>query len=193
MNTSLIPRKICFGQLMLLLILLGLTGCGLLDSFFMGADSICVEEGSSPGGEVCVGDTNSNELGAEPLPAVELLSYTNKEYGFSFIYPESWKTIEEDHAVVLVKGPYRLEIKFWQIDEISEPYTNRTGLPAGNLNYADKIRFLDQVMPVEVLIFEEKSKIVLYGGAGPIEVDDLLFDISLEYFETVYENIDLSE
>ncbi len=87
-----------------------------------------------------------------------------------------------------------MDIRFRVTDEIFDPYSVRTGLPAGDLIYEDKILFLDQVIPAEYLIFEKKYKAVYYGGTGWIEIDDLLFRIELVDLETAnYREIDLSE
>ncbi len=194
MNANLVPRKVCLGQLILLLILLGLTGCGILDSLFVQDQPTGVLEGNPPGEEVGAGEFKSDETGIEPTPTMGILSYTNQEYGFKFDYPETWKLTEGDHAVFLEKGSHKLDIRFRVTDEIFDPYSVRTGLPAGDLIYEDKILFLDQVIPAEYLIFEKKYKAVYYGGTGWIEIDDLLFRIELVDLETAnYREIDLSE
>lgn len=185
MNLNIFPRNICLGQSILLLLLLGLAGCGKSESF--------ISDPRSTGNEANEGVFATSGVEIEMTPTPETLTYANLDYGFEFSYPETWQLTEKDHAVVLKKDPHRLDIRFRGTDEIFDPHSGRTGIPAGDLIYNDKILFLDQVTPAYMLIYEKKYKLVFYGGTGPIEVDDLMFNITLEDLDTVYENIDLSE
>lgn len=133
------------------------------------------------------------EVGIEPTPTPHALTYTNEAYGFAFDYPETWTLAEEDHGVILKKGANRLGVHFRWVDEDVDPYFGRTGMPGGDLLYADKFDFLGQVIPAHELFFEEKTKAVLYGETGMIESGDLVFMIVLEDLETAYPEVDLSE
>ena len=63
MSSNIVPRKVCMGQSILLLILLGLTGCGILDSLFGKDQPPGVLEGNPPGEEVGVDEFNPDETG----------------------------------------------------------------------------------------------------------------------------------
>jgi hypothetical protein len=132
------------------------------------------------------------QIGVEPTPTPERTSYTNNDYGFAFDYPETWTLTEQDHGVVLQKGTNRLGISFRWADEKVDGF-GRTGMGAGDFIYAGKVNFLNQVIPVETLLFEKKSKAVFYGEDGMVQVGDLVFMIALEDLETNYMDVDLPE
>jgi hypothetical protein len=175
-DTILIPS-------ILLLSMLVLAGCD-------GLESNVVESNTIEG----MGEVGTNEPGIESTPETEVLTYTNEVYGFEFVYPGTWKLSEKDHSVVLKNGPNSLMIRYRSVDEEFDPYSGRTGLPAGDLIYEDKILFMDQVIPAEYLVFEKKYKAVFYDGTSWTEIDDLLFWIELVDLETGdYREIDLSD
>lgn len=178
----------------LILILLGLTSCRIAQEAV--AETVLTEISIVDPlvKEAGAGEIGTREVGIEPTPSPETLTYTNQVYGFEFEYPGTWTLTEEVNEVVLMNDPNRVSISFRWVDEEVDPYSCHTGIPAGDLIYGDKILFMDQVIPAEVLQFECKSKIVFYGGTGSIEVDDLGFEIALEDLETSsYREIDLSE
>jgi hypothetical protein len=129
----------------------------------------------------------------EPTPTPAQLVYSNEIYGFEFTYPETYSLEEEDHGVVLRQGPLSLRINFRMTSEELAPYFGRTGFGGGDLIYEAKVNFMDQVMPVEALLYDLKYKAVLFNGTSEIEVDDLIFAIVLEDLYTDYELLDIPE
>jgi len=120
-------------------------------------------------------------VGLEPTPTPAVESYVNDEYGFAFRYPETWTLAEEPHTVRLSQGTLTLRIAYgWASDPGFSPVDGRTGAPAGDFIYGDKVFFLEQVIPAQVLEYERKDKMVFYGGPGLVEVEDLVFSIWLE-------------
>jgi len=114
-----------------------------------------------------------------PYPTPVIVRYVDHEYGFIFHYPETWTLAEEPHMVRLSRGTLTLRIAYgWASDPGFGP--GRTGVPAGDFIYGDKVFFLDQVIPAQVLEYERKDKMVFYGGPGLVEVGDLVFSIWLE-------------
>jgi len=128
---------------------------------------------------------------AVSTPVVQ--SYANDEYGFTFSYPETWTLTEEPQRIMLNHGTIRLSIAYgWAANPGFRPMSGRTGLPAGDLLYSDKILFLGQTVPVHVLAYERKDKMLLYGDSGLIEAGNLVFSIWLEDPEGAnYEALDL--
>jgi hypothetical protein len=176
----------------LILILLILTGCGTAEA---GAIQPGTEESRAAEtrpGEIDLGEIGAIEVGIEPTPEPERSSYINPTYSFAFDYPETWTLTEEDHSVFLQKGATRLGINFRWADEQVDQF-GRTGMGAGDFIYAGKVRFMDQAIPVEELLFEKKTKAIFYGDTGLVEIDDLVFMIALEDVETDYLKVDLSE
>ncbi len=187
MITDKYPRKTYLRVIILLLIAFGLIGCE--GSYTEILDWQPTGFGGDESGEV---EIISNGTGIKTTPKPEWLTYTNRDYGFEISYPESWILSEEDHTVVLRKGPNRLGIRYRWIGEWIAP--DRTGISAGELIYSDKVRIMGDVIPAEVLQYECKNKAVFYGGTGQIEIDDLSFAIELADLETAnYSEIDLSE
>jgi hypothetical protein len=121
--------------------------------------------------------TTEGEEGASP----GWQSHGNEEYGFAFRYPETWTLVEEPHLVKLSQGTLILSIAHgWASNPGFRFMGGRTGIPAGDLIYRDKVSFLDQSIRVQVLEYERKDKIVLYGGTDLVEAGDLVFNIWLE-------------
>jgi hypothetical protein len=130
-----------------------------------------------------------------PLPTPVVMHYTNEEYGFAFRYPETWELTEEPHVVRLNQDTLTLTIAYgWASSPGFSPGGGRTGVPAGDFIYGDKIFFLEQAIPAQVLEYQRKDKMVLYGGTELIEAEDLVFDIWLEDMDSVsYEELDIGK
>lgn len=127
-----------------------------------------------------------------PLPTPVVRSYTNDEYGFTFRYPETWTLSKDSHLVQLKQGTLVLSIAHgWAANPGFNPMGGRTGMPAGDFIYGDKIVFLERPVPARILEFERKDKMVLYGETALIEVDDLAFSIWLEDQGTDYADLDI--
>ena len=173
------------------LILPLLAGCGtLLDPFAV--QQVIAEPRTTEIGSVGIEPGGIGTIEVEPTPLPERFSYTNEVYGFAFDYPKTWRLTEEDHGVILQKGTNRLGINFRWADEQTDEF-GPTGMGAGDLIYAGKVNFLNQVIPVESLLFEKKLKAVFFGESGSVEVDDLVFMMSLEDLDTNYMDVDLPE
>jgi hypothetical protein len=169
-----------------------LAACGALESSAPqpgGNEALATGSGSPGSG---VGENSSSEIGTEPASLPVRSIYSNKTYGFSFEYPTSWTLTEGDHGVVLSRGKNLLTIHFRSSDESDlDPSFGRTGIGAGDLIYAGKLNFLGQVIPIEALQYNRKSKAAFYNGTSLIESGDLLFTIALEDLESEYEEVNL--
>ncbi len=130
-----------------------------------------------------------------PVPTPIARNYVNNEYGFTFDYPETWTLAEDPHRIMLNHGTLRLNIAYgWASNPGFRPVGGRTGLPAGDLLYSDKISFLDQTIPVHTLAYEQKDKMLLYGDSELIEAGNLVFSIWLEDPDGAdYEALDISD
>ena len=129
-----------------------------------------------------------------PTPAPALESYANGEYGFAFEYLAHWTLVEEPHAITLSQGTLALRIGYRRPEESVDITGGRSGMPAGDLIYSDKTRFLDTVIPAHTLEYQRKAKAVFYGESGPIEAGDLVFVLWLEDLDgRKYEELDLSK
>jgi hypothetical protein len=132
---------------------------------------------------------------ATPLPTPVLRSYVDREYGFTFAYPETWMLAEKPHLVRLSQGTLVLNIAHgWARSPEFSPLGGRTGMPAGDVIYGGRIFFLDKVIPAGILEFERKDKMVLYGETGLVEVGDLVFSMWLEDLDSAnYAELDISK
>jgi hypothetical protein len=130
-----------------------------------------------------------------PLPTPAVLHYTNEEYGFTFRYPETWALTEEPHVVRLSQDTLTLTIAYgWASSPGFNPGGGRTGMPAGNFIYRDKVFLLEGAIPAQVLEYERKDKMVLYGGTELVEAGDLVFDIWLEDLGSAsYDEVDIGK
>ena len=133
-------------------------------------------------------------VGLEPTPTPILRSYVNDTYGFSFRYPETWTLAEEPHLLTVSRGSLTLSIAYgWAASPGFNPLGGRTGMPAGDLIYGDKVVFLEKTIPAQVLQYERQDKMVFYDGTGLIEVDDLVFSIWLEDRKSDYAELDIPQ
>jgi hypothetical protein len=172
---------------MLILVMMGLNGCFGIQSTVVGPD--VTEEVLE---ETELVESRATQIEIVPRPIPEILTYTNETYGFIFNYPETWTLTEKEHGVILEKDTNRLIVNFRWIEEEVQDF-GPTGLSAGDLLYRDKVRFLNQVIPAEFLTYEGKTKAVLYGKTGYVEIKDLLFLVMLEDLKGSYLAVDLAE
>jgi hypothetical protein len=130
-----------------------------------------------------------------PLPTPVVQRYTNEEYGFTFRYPETWRLTEEPHLVRLSQDTLTLSIAYgWASNPGFSPMGGRTGMPAGDIIYGDKVRLLGQVIPAHVLEYERRDKAVYYGQTDLVTVDDLAFSMWLEDVDGAdYAALDISK
>lgn len=192
MKTKKIPIHLYLALALICLILPMLVGCGTISAGAVHPEQESLGTAETESGGIDLSKIGTLEVGVEPTPLPEGITYTNETYGFAFEYPETWTLTEEDHGVVLQKGPNRLTINFRWADEQIDRF-GRTGMGAGDLIYAGKVNFMNQVIPAEALFFERQSKALFYGESGRIEIGDLVFMIALEDLETDYLEIDLPE
>jgi hypothetical protein len=178
--------KLIFALPFLILLMMGLAGCGSLEVGALSADETLTNDGGTE--EVQV---KGIEIGIEPTPMPETLTYTNDFYGFKFEYPETWYLTEIDHGVVLKKGTNHLGINFRWINENIQP--GRTGMGGDSLIYSDKISFMGQIIPGYLVELDHLAKAYFLGDTSRIEIDDLSFAIILEDLETDYMTLDLPE
>lgn len=192
MNTNQPSTTIYLGLFILLFLTLGLAGCALIqpipgELLPTEVSNIDVQE---PSGEDPTVTTNP---GTEPAPSPGTLTYTNERFGFQFDYPNTWALEEGEHAIILTKGTNRLGINYGWLGEQSGDNFGRTGVGAGDFISAEKIRFMDQVILVELLTFDGKVKALFFGGTSLVETGNLVFMIVLEDLETDYLQVDLPE
>jgi len=192
MKTKKIPINLYLALALVFLILPMLVGCGTISAGAVQPEQENLGAAETESGGIDLGEIGTIEVGVEPTPLPEGITYTNETYEFAFEYPETWTLTEEDHGVVLQQGPNRLAINFRWADEQIDRF-GRTGMGAGDLIYAGKVNFMNQVIPAEALFFERKSKAVFYGESGKVEIGDRVFTIALEDLETDYLEIDLPE
>jgi hypothetical protein len=111
--------------------------------------------------------------------------YTQPKYGFSFYIPPDW-TITDEFANHVGVSPVwqpavELNIGFKNVRE-SGVVIMRTGVGAGDIVLRGTVRFLGQTLSRDVLVYEGKDKTVLYNQATEIQIDDLVFTLSLDGF-----------
>ena len=175
----------------LTLIMIGLVGCGTLEVGALPADAISASNGEAGATEAGEAQVKGIEIGIEPTPMPETLTYINNFYGFKFDYPETWTLSEEDHHVVLKKGTNRLGIFYRWVNENIR--SGRTGMAGGTPIYSDKIQFMGQVIPEYIVELDHLAKYVIYSDTVLVEIDDLTFGIVLEDLETDYMTLELPE
>lgn len=191
MNTKKLSTKLYVALSLLILVMIGLVGCGTLEIGAISADTATANNGDAGAAEAGEAQVKGIEIGIEPTPMPETLTYTNDFYGFKFDYPETWTLTEKDHGVVLKDGTNRLGINFRWVNENFN--FGRTGFGGGTPIYSDKVYFMRQVIPEYVVEFEHLAKFVIYSDTSLVEIDDLAFAIVLEDLITNYMTLDLPD
>ncbi len=148
MKTKKIPINLYLALALVFLILPMLVGCGTISAGAVQPEQENQGAAETESGGIALGEIGTIEVGVEPTPLPEGITYTNETYEFAFEYPETWTLIEEDHGVVLQQGPNRLTINFRWADEQIDRF-GRTGMGVGDLIYAGKVNFMNQVIPAE--------------------------------------------
>jgi Tol biopolymer transport system component len=117
-------------------------------------------------------------------PYPNWLTYTHSIYGFSFRYPPDWYVVSKadvPNALWLrhkEQPSLELSIGFRRSGE--ETPIQRTGVGAGEIETQGSVRFLGRELSRDVLIYEGKVKAALYNHAQEIDVDGLIFTLSLD-------------
>ena len=189
MNTKRFSIKLYVALSLLILVMIGLVGCGTLEVGALPDDAASVSNGDAV--EADEVQITGIEIGIEPTPMPENLTYSNDFYGFKFDYPETWTLKEKDHGVVLKNGTNRLGINFRWVNESFN--FGRTGFGGGTPIYSDKVYFMRQVIPEYVVELEHLAKFVVYSDTSLVEIDDLAFGIVLEDLITNYMTLDLPD
>jgi len=191
MNTKKLSTKLYVAFFLLILLMTGLVGCGTLEVGALPADTASASIGEVGAIEAEEAQIKGIEIGIEPTPMPERLTYTNDFYGFKFDYPETWTLKEKDHRVELKQGPNTLQISFrWGDEDFN---FGRTGMAAGTPIYSDKIIFMRQVIPQYTVELDHRVQYVIYSGTSLVEVDDLAFGIILEDTLTDYNELDIPD
>ena len=123
-------------------------------------------------------------------------SYTNDRYGFSFLYPPTWKLEDGPHILKLSQGVLELVIGFKVANEPAKISSASPG--AGDLQSGGSAVFLGQELPKTVLVYQNRVKAVYYKGysaeipASPESPHILLvFNISLYDMSSNYLDINI--
>lgn len=134
------------------------------------------------------------EVGIEPTPTPNRLTYSNTDMGFEFSYPDAWELEQGDQFVILRQGTSSLRVDYARSDEQErEGYFGRSGVPAGDFIYSGKANFIGEEVPIQSLVYELRYKADFYNGTNSIERDGLSFVIVLEDLSVPYENVAISE
>ena len=128
-----------------------------------------------------------------PLPSSRTLRYTSSAYPLALSYLPNWTiSSEQANAVELARGSLTLRIAFrWNTEE-TDLSGGRSGMPAGDWLYQDKVSVFNQPAPVNVLQYDGKLKMATYGD-GLIEAGDLEVLIVLEDVQSDYMALDIGE
>ncbi len=123
------------------------------------------------------------------------LTYTHPIHGFSFRYPPGWQVDSSPAGPNFVRvrprsGPdVELAVGVRRPDE--DVPIQRTGVGAGDVETRGSARFLGREVAREVLVYEGKVKAVLYNNAVEIDVDGLVFTLSLDSVGPDYDAVDI--
>jgi len=156
-----------------------------------GPDGLVTVVEDSPDGDGN-GEVLQLEVGIEPTPVPTSYPYSNSTYGYEISYPETWRVEEIDKGIEISKDDVRLIIQTWWTAD-PNPTVRWYGMPAGDLLYRDKVSFLGAIIPVNYLVYEGKTKQVLYNEGNPIDSGDLQILVYLESQGADYESIEVSD
>lgn len=133
-----------------------------------------------------------------PLMSTEPLlwpTYTQTDYRFSFRYPPQWTVEENPETPNLLWLRHRqrpdlvLSVGFrWPVESMP---IQRTGVGAGDLRTEGSVVFLGQELSRDLLVYEGRTKAVLYHRAQEIDVSNLIFTLSLDDRRADYDAADI--
>ena len=114
-------------------------------------------------------------------------SYVDEEYGFSFSFPSDWILVEGGNYVCLFPQAAQEMILVVGFKRATETVPiHRFGVGAGDVIPRGTVRFLGQTLARDILVYQGKDKAVLYNQAMEIQIDDLVFTLSMDDFRTDY-------
>jgi hypothetical protein len=177
---------------MLMILMLVLGACNTLYPANASAPGTTGATGTVPGVQGSPNTPPQRPDDVEQPPLLDQHDFINDFYGFEFTYPDSWTLEEENHTLVLEQASLRLRINYaWATEDIGPGLFGRTGIGAGDFIYAGKVNFMGQVIPVEALVYEGKTKGIFYNQGKLIQADDLVFMIVLEQVGEDYSAVDI--
>lgn len=159
--------------------------------------------GITPVSNVAMAVTPTATAGLLEAATPGWISYTNADYGFSFHYPSTWTIQGAPNMLQLTRQSLTLMIGYKWASEIVR--LGPGNLPAGDFITKNTIKFLEQEVQREVLVSGGKEKAAFYtlpgnfeipvntGQAGGTSQVGLVFAISLQVFDTDYQQIDIPE
>jgi putative hemolysin len=118
-------------------------------------------------------------------------SYINDTYGFTLNTSEEWEIEEHDDYLILRRPDFTVFVGYQWADEELKPF--RTGMPQGDFIDGGTAMLFGQSIPKRILVWEEKYKVIDYGGR--IKAGDLIFVFYLDGVESdaiSYNDIDLT-
>ena len=136
---------------------------------------------------------DSPKATAKATPA--FIDYNNVESGISFRYPTKWTVDEEVNAFVFRNGTIELLVQYRNEGGLEEIW-GRTGIPAGDFTVLDgPSPFLGQTLNIVGLVYEDRLKMVFYGGqpVSTVESEGMEFVILLEARTGDYLSVDIPD
>jgi hypothetical protein len=162
-----------------------------------------VPSGITPVSNVAMAVTPTATAGLLEAATPGWISYTNADYGFSFLYPSTWTIQGAPNMLRLTRQSLTLAIGYkWASENVRLGPGN---IPAGDFITKNTVKFLEQEVQREVLVYDGKVKAVFYTLPGNFEIPmnigqgeatsqvDLVFAIGLQVFDTDYQQIDIPE
>jgi putative hemolysin len=113
-------------------------------------------------------------------PPAETARYTNTVYGFSINPSSDWAIEEYEDYLLFLRPGYKLFVGYQWANEEPRPF--RTGMPQGDLVDGGTFLLLDQAVPKKNLVWEGKTKVVMYGGR--LKAGNLVLVCYLDAVET---------
>ncbi len=173
------------------LVLLSLPGCGLVDLQAINHKTEGDESADMQPISIVHEEAELTRIASEELLTMDHNSYANDTYGFQFDFPLSWTLTEEEHGISIFKENYRLLIQFGWVGESTN--FGSGGVGAGEFVEKDDIQFFDHAVKTTAVIYEDKTKSIIWHQATDNGMSDLDFLIILDSIEVDYDMIDLSE
>ena len=150
--------------------------------------------GSTPvpaAGQTVLAPTPAASLAPDPDKS-DWNTYTLPGYGFTLHFPATWQVDDELvdlHFVQLKQGTLALTIGFKR--PLQNVNITRTGVAAGDFEDGGTATFLGQSVRRRMLVYQNKTKAVLYQSAAEVEAGGLVFSLSLDDSARHYEDIDI--
>lgn len=168
------------GHTLIIGIIIGLLlAGGLFGAYYLGSQTHQNTSSESPA-IISVSPQPTSPLLPSPNPTANWETYTNSSYHFSFKYPQDWHISLDQPNLVYVNSPTNFALIINYKTKGDSKKIVRSSVGAGDLISRGTVKFADQMVSRDILIYQNQDKGILYNKSKEITVSNLVFSINID-------------